>query len=213
MEMEEDLNRENGPEFQVKRSSKDGEDAVRSRDLINNQKLKKDFYSKLEEKKLMKMISREQMAKTIELLMKPELKEVRKIETNIDNIRKKFKVVIIAEVAYLFQNEHYSKRTMSLHEKYPGSGRFCPLEDIWYVLWEIHKDVGLTGRDAMLQKALQMYANITRPLIELFLPFSEIYKLKLTPRKNHHLVVKPFKAKTFDSRFVCTIILYMNVLC
>ena len=77
----------------------------------------------------------------------------------------------------------------------------APIEDLWDVLWEIHLRVGTNGRTAMLYEGNLKYGNITRPIIELFLRYSEQYKIKQKKKKNHGLVTKPIRSENFMSRW------------
>jgi zinc finger BED domain-containing protein 5/7/8/9 len=81
------------------------------------------------------------------------------------------------------------------------AGRIAALEDIFDICWDIHKTVGHQGRDTMLKEAKKFYDNITRPIVVLFLNFSEEYQVKRKKIKNHGLVVKPIRSSNFNSRW------------
>lgn len=55
------------------------------------------------------------------------------------------------------------------------------LEDVWDKCWEIHIKVGHQGRQSMEKN--NIYSNITRPIIEIFLKYSEKYQEKLKRKK------------------------------
>ncbi len=56
------------------------------------------------------------------------------------------------------------------------------VEDMFDRCLEIHKRIGCTGRAGMEVESKKFYSNISRPIIEIFLKYSEEYQIK---RKNH----------------------------
>ena len=74
------------------------------------------------------------------------------------------------------------------------------LEDMWSVLWKIHTSVSFNGRKAMEHEASKFYHNVTRPIMEKFLNYSEQYQIKRKRAVNHGLVVKPIMSEAFNSR-------------
>ena len=74
------------------------------------------------------------------------------------------------------------------------------LEDMWSVLWKIHTSVSFNGRKAMEHEASKFYHNVTRPIIEKFLNYSEQYQIKRKRAVNHGLVVKPIMSEAFNYR-------------
>jgi hypothetical protein len=56
---------------------------------------------------------------------------------------------------------------------------------MWDRLWEVHRDVDLTGRAGMEKHSKKFYDKMTRPIIELYLKFSSEYQVKLQRLINH----------------------------
>ena len=114
-------------------------------------------------------------------------------EKNFYNLRKTYVIKNINGENYLYDKLD--------SEKHLNGGRIVPLEDMFDTLTKIHQDVGFQGRDPMLKEALKFYGNVTRPIVELFLDFSEEYQIKKKKVKNHGLVVKPIRSSDFNSRW------------
>ena len=56
------------------------------------------------------------------------------------------------------------------------------------------------NRTAMEHESSKFYHNVTRPIIEIFLNYSEQYQMKKRKTINHGLVVKPIRSDSFNSR-------------
>ena len=82
------------------------------------------------------------------------------------------------------------------------------LDSMWDICTHVHRSIGYQGRQPMLQEAQKFYANVTRPIIELYLEFSEEYQIKKKKVKNHGLVVKPIRSVEFNSRWQIDLIDY-----
>ena len=52
------------------------------------------------------------------------------------------------------------------------------LESMWKVCWKIHKQVSHNGVASMEPEAKKFYHNVTRPIIKIFLKYSEIFQTK-----------------------------------
>ena len=136
-------------------------------------------------------INRDQINYLIDILSNEK-----KNAKNYYNYRKHFCVKTINDEKYL-----YSVQTEKQKQNYPNGGRIAALEDIFDICWTIHQSVGHQGRDTMLNEAKKFYDNITRPIVELFLKYSEEYQLKRKKIKNHGFVVKPIRSSDFNSRW------------
>jgi hypothetical protein len=68
---------------------------------------------------------------------------------------------------------------------------------------EIDKIIGCTSRAGMEVETKKFYSNmnISRPIIEIFLKYSEEYQIKRKKNVNHGLVVKPIVEAYYNSRF------------
>ena len=69
-------------------------------------------------------------------------------------------------------------------KKNPKGSKRVVLEDMWDVLWNVHRSCGFQGRASMEQHAARNYDNVGRNIIEVFLRFSQEYQQKLTKLKN-----------------------------
>ena len=80
--------------------------------------------------------------------------------------------------------------------------RIVALEDMYDTCMEIHKKAGYQGRETIsLAEAKIFYGNVTRPIVELFLNFSEEYQLKRVNVKNNCIIAKPIKSTQFNQRW------------
>jgi hypothetical protein len=86
-------------------------------------------------------------------------------------------------------------------KKSENGGKMIALEDMWDRCWEIHRDVGFTGRTAMEAESKKFYDNMTRPVIETFLNYSEEYQVKLSRPDNHGLCITPIRTDRFMARW------------
>lgn len=86
-------------------------------------------------------------------------------------------------------------------DKTSNSGRIVALEDMFDTCMETHKKAGYQGRETMLAEAKKCYGNVTRPIVELFLNFSEEYQLKRVNVKNNCIIAKPIKSTQFNQRW------------
>ena len=107
-------------------------------------------------------ITRKQIAYLIDILSNKKNK-VR----NYRNYAKGYEVKKTGETYELFDRKR----------KEGEGGKIIALEDMWDRLWEIHRDVGFNGRTAMNDRAKTFYDNMTRPILEVFLKYSEEFNL------------------------------------
>jgi len=103
------------------------------------------------------------------------LKEVKPTNLKVYNYRKKFKIQKIGDGSeYLIGSD---------------DKKIVAMEDMFEVLNDIHISVGHQGIASMKPKANESYCNVTKPLIEIFLKYSEEYNLK-RKMKNTTIVTK-----------------------
>ena len=79
------------------------------------------------------------------------------------------------------------------NRKTPNGGKINALEDMWDRWWEIHHNFGFTGRVGMEAESKKFYDNMTRPIIETSLKFSQEYQVELSRPNNRGLCTSPIR--------------------
>jgi hypothetical protein len=100
------------------------------------------------------------------------------------NLRDAYAIKKICGQNYLFDKE----------PAHTNGGRIVALEDMFDVY-------GHQGREAMLKEADKFYGNVKRPIVELYLDYSQEYQIKRVNRKNNALIAKPIRSSEFNSRW------------
>ena len=107
-------------------------------------------------------------------------------EANFYNYRNTYVVKTVAGTNYL-----YAKKESKTKNNNGDGGLIVALEDMYATCVKLHKSIGSQGRCGMLKEGDKQFGNVTRPIVDMFLDFSEEYQLKQKRKKNHGLVVKP----------------------
>ena len=82
----------------------------------------------------------------------------------------------------------------------PGTNlRFIPLEDLFYVIHDLHLQKGHAGRDIMQKSVSSQYCNVTVEHINIYRSFCLTCGLKKT-KGRRGVVVKPIKSSNVMSR-------------
>ena len=114
-------------------------------------------------------INRAQIQHVIDVLVNNKSKE-----KNFYNYKKAYTIKKINDQNYLFD-----KVDDALHD-----GLIIPLEEMYDACKAIHEKLGFQGRKPILEEAKKLYGNVTRPIVELFLDFSEQYQTKKKIKKS-----------------------------
>jgi len=85
-------------------------------------------------------------------------------------------------------------------EKFPIPRVVVAAEDMYEICLKIHTNVGFQGQSPMEKEAKKYYYNVTRPIILVFLKYSEEYQVKRRRIKTASQVINPIISDYFNSR-------------